>query len=39
MKTINKTSNKVLSFLLNQAIQNDGHIKVNNDKSFMPVCV
>lgn len=39
MKTINKTSNKILSFLVNQAIENDGHIKISNDKTFMPVCV
>lgn len=39
MKTINKISNRVLSYLVNQAIQNDGHIKISNDKTFMPVCV
>lgn len=39
MKILNKQSTAIFAKLLKMAKENEGHIKIENTKSYMPVCV
>jgi hypothetical protein len=39
MKSLSKTSQKTFAILVKMAKENEGYIKVNNNKEFMPVSV